>query len=93
MKSPQGVKFRQWATSVLKQYLIKGYVINQQFKLDRYDYQSLSIGKTTKGEPFRATYDNAMEAIDALKEKFGGSRIEKARKHKALLPGFLGVVY
>lgn len=119
VKSQQGVQFRRWATSVLKQYLIKGYVINQQIKLDRYnelkdvvrlmsravglqdkvttdeysglfnvisdyvyaldtldqyDYQSLSISKTTKDEPFRATYDNAMEAINALKEKFGGSK-------------------
>lgn len=119
VKSQQGVQFRRWATSVLKQYLIKGYVINQQIKLDRYnelkdvvrlmsravglqdkvttdeysglfnvisdyvyaldtldqyDYQSLSISKTTKEEPFRATYDNAMEAINALKEKFGGSK-------------------
>ena len=119
VKSRQGVQFRQWATSVLKQYLIKGYAINQQIKLDRYnelkdvvrlmsravglqdkvttdeysglfnvisdyvyaldtldqyDYQSLSISKTTKDEPFRATYDNAMEAINALKEKFGGSK-------------------
>lgn len=119
VKSVQGTRFRQWATSVLKQYLIKGYAINQQIKLDRYnelkdvvrlmsravglqdkvttdeysglfnvisdyvyaldtldqyDYQSLSISKTTKEEPFRATYDNAMEAISALKEKFGGSK-------------------
>ncbi|WP_418938064.1 RhuM family protein [Leyella stercorea] len=119
VKSQQGVQFRRWATSVLKQYLIKGYAINQQIKLDRYnelkdvvrlmsravglqdkvttdeysglfnvisdyvyaldtldqyDYQSLSISKTTKEEPFRATYDNAMEAISALKEKFGGSK-------------------
>jgi prophage maintenance system killer protein/prophage antirepressor-like protein len=119
VKSQQGVQFRRWATSVLKQYLIKGYAINQQIKLDRYnelkdvvrlmsravglqdkvttdeysglfnvisdyvyaldtldqyDYQSLSILKTTKDEPFRATYDNAMEAINALKEKFGGSK-------------------
>lgn len=119
VKSKQGVQFRQWATSVLKQYLIKGYVVNQQIKLDRYnelkdvvrlmsrsivlqdkvttdeysglfnvisdyvyaldtldqyDYQSLSISKTTKEEPFRATYDNAMEVINALKEKFGGSK-------------------
>lgn len=119
VKSQQGVQFRRWATSVLKQYLIKGYAINQQIKLDRYnelkdvvrlmsravglqdkvttdeysglfnvisdyvyaldtldqyDYQSLSISKTTKDEPFRATYDNAMEAISALKEKFGGSK-------------------
>lgn len=42
--------------------------------LDRYDYQSLRIEKTTREEPFRATYDNAMRAIKALKEKFGGSR-------------------
>lgn len=42
--------------------------------LDRYDYQSLRIEKTTREEPFRATYDNAMRAINALKEKFGGSR-------------------
>ncbi|MGM9714438.1 MAG: virulence RhuM family protein [Prevotella sp.] len=119
VKSVQGTRFRQWANSVLKQYLIKGYAINQRLKLDRYnelkdvvrlmaraigvqeqvttdeygglfnvisdyvyaldtldhyDYQSLAIVKTTKEEPFRATYDNAMEAISALKEKFGGSR-------------------
>lgn len=119
VKSIQGTRFRQWANSVLKQYLIKGYVITQQLKLDRYnelknvvrlmgraigmqekvttdeysglfnvisdyvyaldtldhyDYQSLSIQQTTKNEPFRATYDNAMEAINALKDKFGGSQ-------------------
>lgn len=119
VKSKQGVQFRKWATSVLKQYLIKGYAINQQMKLDRYnelkdivrlmsrtiglqekvteneysglfnvigdyvyaldtldhyDYQSLSINKTTKEEPFHATYENAMAAINALKEKFGGSK-------------------
>ena len=119
VNSKNATSFRRWATSVLKQYLIKGYVINQQIKLDRYnelkdvvrlmsrtvgmqekvtseeygglfnvisdyvyaldtldhyDYQSLSIQKTTKEELFRATYDNAMEAISALKEKFGGSQ-------------------
>lgn len=42
--------------------------------LDRYDYQSLQIGNTTKEEPFHATYENAMEAINALKIKFGGSQ-------------------
>ena len=119
VNSKNATSFRRWATSVLKQYLIKGYAINQQIKLDRYnelkdvvrlmsrtvglqdrvtseeygglfnvisdyvyaldtldhyDYQSLSIQKTTKEEPFRATYKNAMEAINALKEKFGGSQ-------------------
>ena len=119
VNSKNATSFRRWATSVLKQYLIKGYVINQQIKLDRYnelkdvvrlmsrtvglqdrvtseeygglfnvisdyvyaldtldhyDYQSLSIQKTTKEEPFRATYENAMEAINVLKDKFGGSQ-------------------
>ena len=119
VNSKNATSFRRWATSVLKQYIIKGYAINQQIKLDRYnelkdvvrlmsrtvglqekvtseeygglfnvisdyvyaldtldhyDYQSLSIQKTTKIEPFRATYDNAMEAISALKEKFGGNQ-------------------
>ena len=119
VNSKNATSFRRWATSVLKRYLIKGYAINQQIKLDRYnelkdvvrlmsrtvgmqekvtseeygglfnvisdyvyaldtldhyDYQSLSIQKTTKEEPFRATYENAMEAINALKEKFGGSQ-------------------
>lgn len=42
--------------------------------LDRYDYQQLSIGQTTNEEKFRATYEGAMQAIEGLKAKFGGSR-------------------
>ena len=38
--------------------------------LDNYDYERLSIDKTTKEEPFHATYENAMEAINGLREKF-----------------------
>lgn len=30
VKSPQGVKFRQWATRLLKEHLTKGYTLNQQ---------------------------------------------------------------
>lgn len=118
--SPQGTQFRIWANKVLKQYILKGYAINQNIQLqhyqelkdvvalmsrtlelqekptqdeyaglfnvindyvyaldtlDSYDYQQLTIDKTTKKEPFHATYDNAMEAIKALKEKFGGSAL------------------
>jgi len=43
--------------------------------LDHYDYQELAISKTTKQEPFHATYENAMAAINALKQKFGGSAL------------------
>ena len=43
--------------------------------LDHYDYQELTIQKTTRTEPFHATYENAMDAINRLKEKFGGSAL------------------
>ncbi|MCL2027849.1 MAG: virulence RhuM family protein [Bacteroidales bacterium] len=32
VKSKQGTYFRQWATRVLKDYLIKGYAVNQRFE-------------------------------------------------------------
>ena len=41
--------------------------------LDNYDYQRLAISDTESHELFHATYENAMEAINALKEKFGES--------------------
>lgn len=116
--SQRGVRFRQWANSILKQYLVKGYAINENIRkhqiaelrqliqvlgraiqqqpakttdesnalfdvvvdytyaldtLDNYDYQRLHIAKTTKEEPFHATYENAMHEIDILRQKFGGS--------------------
>ena len=43
--------------------------------LDNYDYERLAINKTTKEEPFHATYENAMEAINGLREKFGRSAL------------------
>lgn len=41
--------------------------------LDDYDYQRLHVGKTTLEIKFHATYENAMEVIQALRDKFGGS--------------------
>ena len=43
--------------------------------LDSYDYERLTIDKTTKREPFHATYEKAMEAINSLRDKFGGSAL------------------
>ena len=121
MQAERGTQFRIWANKILKDYLIKGYAINQNIQLqhyqelkevvallsrtlslqekptqdeyaglfnvisdyvyaldtlDSYDYQQLTIDKTTQKEPFHATYENAMEAIKALKEKYG---IEESR--------------
>ena len=43
--------------------------------LDNYDYERLTIEKTTKKEKFHATCDNAMEEIARLRDKFGGSTL------------------
>ena len=120
VKSQRGTAFRIWARNVLKDYLIKGYAINEQLRreqlselrqlvgmlgrtiqsqpllstdesqalfdvvtdytyaldtLDNYDYQRLTIEKTTQEERFHATYENAMREINALREKFGGSTL------------------
>jgi len=32
VKSPKGILFRQWATRILRNYLLKGYAINQRFE-------------------------------------------------------------
>ena len=120
VNSKRGIKFRQWANRVIKDYLIKGYAINEQLRreqlselrqlvgmlgrtiqsqpllstdesqalfdvvtdytyaldtLDNYDYQRLTIEKTTQEERFHATYENAMREINVLREKFGGSTL------------------
>ena len=41
--------------------------------LDKYDYQQLTVEKTTDKETFRATYETAMEAVGLLKNKFNSS--------------------
>ena len=119
VKSQRGVQFRRWANKVLKEYLVKGYVVNDRLRrdqlgelrqlvqvvgrtlqhqditattdgqalfdvvvdytyaldtLDNYDYERLTIERTTSKEPFRATYENAMAEIRRLHDKFGGSQ-------------------
>ena len=32
VKSQQGVQFRQWANKVLKDYLLKGYAVNEKIE-------------------------------------------------------------
>ena len=39
VKSSKGIKFRKWATNVLKEYLLKGYAVNQR----RLDYLEKTI--------------------------------------------------
>ena len=60
--------------------------------LDRYDYQTLDITKTTKSEVFRATYENAIDALAILKDKFGGSDLFAHEKDDSF-KSTMGVIY
>ena len=42
--------------------------------LDKYDYQQLAVEQTMNEAKFHATYEGAMQAIEELKTKFGGSQ-------------------
>ncbi|MCQ2282510.1 MAG: virulence protein RhuM/Fic/DOC family protein [Bacteroidales bacterium] len=137
VKSIQGTRFRQWANKVLKDYLVKGYAVNQKITmqryeelkdvvrlmsrtyqlqdsvtseeadglltmmgdyvyaldtLDHYDFQQLTLDKTTTEEPFHATYENAMEAINRLKPKFGGSALFANEKDESFKSS-IGQIY
>lgn len=60
--------------------------------LDSYDYQNLKITDTTTLERFHATYENAMEAIKSLREKFGGSSLFGVEKD-ASFHSSIGQIY
>ena len=42
VKSEQGVKFRRWANQVLKDYLLKGYVVNQRISVLEHQVANLT---------------------------------------------------
>ena len=60
--------------------------------LDGYDYQSLEIRNTSGGETFHATYENAMEVINGLKEKFGESSLFANEKDESFRSS-IGQIY
>lgn len=60
--------------------------------LDRYDYQQLEITDTTADEPFRATYESAMEALQVLKAQFGASDLF-AREKDESFHSTMGAIY
>ena len=136
VKSKRGTAFRIWANRIIKDYLVKGFAINERIRkeqigelrqlvgmlgrtiqsqpplstdesnalfevvtdytyaldtLDNYDYERLTIEKTTKEEPFHATYENAMQEINRLREKFGG--LPLVAKNKPFDEGCLKAVF
>jgi len=139
VKSGRGTQFRQWATQRLRDYLVKGYAINEkrlqeaesrfgELKsaigllekvagtknlsgseaqgllkvlgdftvaldiLDRYDHQQLNISRSITKEVFRITYEEAIKAIEGLKQTFGGSQLFGKEKDSSF-PGSLLAIY
>ncbi|MBN2617363.1 MAG: virulence protein RhuM/Fic/DOC family protein [Spirochaetales bacterium] len=136
VKSKRGTQFRQWASSILKDYLIKGYALNEKkleqnklnkilqivnlasntinnevhtldeakgiFKvitdytyaltiLDEYDHQYIKKRETTNREAYLLTYNEAIEVINSMKDKFSTDLFgfEKDESFK----GSLGAIY
>lgn len=122
VKSQRGTDFRIWANQILKDYLIRGYSINEkrliqqneQLKelqksvkilgevlnqkiqsysesagllriisdyayaldvLDQYDYQSLRIQDTSGKETYQLQYDEAIQQIQFVRQKYGNSEL------------------
>ena len=50
-------------------------VTDYTYALDTLDYQWLTVSDTTSEAAFHATYDNAMQDILSLKERFGESAL------------------
>ena len=137
VNSIRGTQFRIWANRILKDYIVKGYAINDKIRiehynelkdvvrllahtvhsqeklsdeqstgllsvvtdyvyaldtLDRYDYQQLELSHTTAEERFRATYENAMEALQTLKKEFGASELF-AREKDESFRSTMGAIY
>lgn len=139
VNSIRGTQFRIWANTILKDYLTRGYALNEkrlkeqesqlsQLKqtvkllgnviesqslssdeatgllkvitdytyaldvLDQYDHQVLEIHDTTNHELFRINYQEAMQAIQGLREKFGGSALFGNKKDESF-QGSLAAIY
>ena len=60
VKSQRGVKFRQWANRILKQYLVKGYAVNDRLRRDQLgELRQLVqvVGRTLQSQNVTATTD------------------------------------
>ena len=63
VKSKRGVEFRRWANSVLKDYLIKGYAINQRIREENYRQMVQlvrSMARTVKLQDLSKEVQNAL---------------------------------
>lgn len=83
VKSKRGVAFRKWANSVLKEYIIKGYAINQQ-RLNQLN-QVLSIMKRLEtaldAKQVLTVVERYNKALDLL-DDYDHQKLEKPKGNK-----------
>ena len=63
VNTKRGIQFRQWATSVLRDYLIKGYAINQRIREENYQQMVQlvrSMARTVKLQDLSKEVRNAL---------------------------------
>lgn len=77
------------ATGLLKVITDYTYALDV---LDQYDHQALKTERITKEELFQITYSEAMNAIQGLRNKFGGSALFGNEKDESF-QGSLAAIY
>ena len=61
VKSQRGTQFRIWANKILKEYLVKGYAINDKVAIQKYEELSQLVhilGRTIQSQPELSNTDN-----------------------------------
>ena len=97
VKSKRGTEFRRWANKVLKEYLIRGYAMNQRFEhieetLDKHKEQLEHLNKQvdffvrTSLPPVEGVFHNG-QIFDAY--KFATDLIKSANKSLVLIDNYI----
>lgn len=97
VKSKRGTEFRRWANKVLKEYLIRGYAMNQRFEhieetLDKHKEQLEHLNKQvdffvrTSLPPIEGVFHNG-QIFDAY--KFATDLIKSANKGLILIDNYI----
>jgi len=74
VRSPRGVQFRRWANSALKEYLVKGFVINdERLKDPAWDYFDELLERIRDIRASEARFYQKVREILALSEDYDAS--------------------
>lgn len=96
VKSKQGTQFRIWATNILRDYLLKGYAINQRIERIENNYENLSteikrisLQLKTQELPTQGIFFDG-QVFDAY--AFASELIKKAKKEIILIDNYINEI-